>query len=217
MIAGIVLAAGQSSRLGRPKQLLPIHGEPLLRYTVRRILASSLDEIFVVIGHEADAVRPAIADLPIEIVFNPDAALGQSTSVVAGLNSRAPATEAVMVFLGDQPGVAPDVIDGIVAAWRETGGQIVAPRYSDGLANPVLFDRSVFPELAKLEGDAGARRIVRAHERAGTLHLVPVANPAPRDVDTETDYAALSTTLLPLSPLSSVQDSRLCPCRSRGR
>lgn len=206
MIAGIVLAAGRSSRLGRPKQLLPIHGEPLLRYTLRRILASSLDEIIVIIGHEADAVRAAIADLPIEIVFNPDAALGQSTSVIAGLRTLAPDTEAAMVLLGDQPGVAPDVIDAIIAAWRETGAPIVAPRYLEGIANPVLFDRRVFSELATLEGDAGARRIVRAHEKTGTLHLVPVAKPAPRDVDTEADYAALSTSLPTLSPVSSVPD-----------
>ena len=193
MIAGIVLAAGQSSRLGRPKQLLPVHGEPLLRYTLRRILGSSLDDIVVVIGHETDVVRAAIADLPIEIVFNPDAALGQSTSVIAGLRALAPETEAAMILLGDQPGVDPAVINRIVAAWQETGALIVAPRYRDGIANPVLFDRGVFPELANLDGDAGARRIVRAHESAGTLHLVPVETAAPRDVDTEADYAALIT------------------------
>jgi molybdenum cofactor cytidylyltransferase len=203
VIAGVVLAAGQSARLGRPKQLLPVYGEPLLRYTLRRILASSLDDIIVVIGHEADAVRAAIADLPVKIVLNPDAARGQSTSVIAGLRALSPEAEAVVFLLADQPTVDPDVIDALIAAWRETGAPVVAPRYTDRIGNPVLFDRRVFPELTALEGDAGARRIIRAHERSGTLQLVPVETPAPRDVDTEADYAALSTSLPLLPPLPS--------------
>lgn len=195
MIAGIVLAAGRSSRLGRPKQLLSIHGEPLLRYTVRRILASALDEIIVVIGHEADAVRAAIADLPIEVVFNPDAALGQSTSVIAGLRALTPGTEATVFLLGDQPGIDPAVIDALIASWQETGAPVVAPRYADGIANPVLFDVRVFPELAGLRGDTGARAIVRAREKHGELSTVAIPWPAPPDIDTEADYAAMLASL----------------------
>jgi molybdenum cofactor cytidylyltransferase len=179
----------------------------MVRYTVRRILASSLDELIVVIGHEASAVRAAVADLPIAIVFNPDSARGQSTSVLAGLHALAPGTQAAVFLLGDQPGVDPAVIDALIAAWRETKAPIVAPRYRDGIANPVLFDRGVFPELATLEGDAGARRIVRAHKRSGYLHLVPVDSPTPSDVDTAADYAALSASLPPLPPHPSVPDS----------
>jgi molybdenum cofactor cytidylyltransferase len=215
VIAGIILAAGSSSRLGRPKQLLPLHGEPLIRHTVRRVLASSLDCVLVIVGHEADAVAATLADLPVRIVKNSDAALGQSTSVVAGLEALSEAAaiadsplsreewrttpasplqsqpEAAIFLLGDQPGVDPSVIDSLIAAWKVSYAPVVAPRYGDGLGNPILFDRRVFPELRALGGDVGARAIVRKYQAAGLLVLVPVASPAPPDVDTEEDYAEL--------------------------
>ncbi|MDF2758439.1 MAG: molybdenum hydroxylase accessory protein YgfJ family [Thermomicrobiales bacterium] len=197
MIAGIVLAAGRSTRLGRPKQLLPVHGEPLIRHTLRRVLASSLDQVILVVGHEADDVRDTVADLEVKCVFNPDAAAGQSTSVRAGLAALSSDVEAAVFILGDQPGIDPGVIDALVAAWRTSGAPVAAPRYEDRMGNPVLFDRRVFPELAALEGDTGARPVVRAHYDAGDLHVVPVAGQAPPDVDTEADYAALIATLAP--------------------
>ena len=197
MIAGIVLAAGQSSRLGRPKQLLPVHGEPLIRHTLRRVLASSLDQVILVIGHEADEIRTAVADLPVACVFNADAAAGQSTSVRAGLAALSPDVAAAVFILGDQPGVDPNVIDTLIASWRESGAPVVVPRYEDRMGNPVLFDRRLFPELAALEGDSGARPVVRAHHYSGELQVVPVAGKAPPDVDTEADYAALIAALSP--------------------
>ena len=197
MIAGIVLAAGRSSRLGRPKQLLPLHGEPLIRHTLRQVLASSVDEVIVVTGHKADEVRVAVADLPVECVFNPDAAAGQSTSVRAGLAALSPDVESVVFVLGDQPGVDPSVIDALITAWRASRSPVVAPRYQDRIGNPVLFDRRVFPELAQLEGDAGARPVVRAYQDTGELQMVPVGGAAPPDVDTEADYAALIAALSP--------------------
>ena len=197
MIAGIVLAAGQSSRLGRPKQLLPVHGEPLIRHTLRRVLASSLDQVILVVGHEADLVRDAVAGLPVECVFNPDSAAGQSTSVRAGLAALSPEIESAVFILGDQPGVDPKVIDSLIASWRTSRPPVVAPRYEDRMGNPVLFDRRVFTKLAALEGDSGARLVVRAYHDSGELQLVPVAGPAPPDVDTEADYAALIAALSP--------------------
>ena len=191
MIAGVVLAAGGSSRLGRPKQLLPIGGEPLLRHTLRAMLNSALDDVVVVVGHEAEAVRAAIADLPVRVVRNPDYALGQSTSVIAGLGALTPTTEAAIFLLGDQPGTRPEVIDALITTWRATHAPIVAPQYTGGIGNPVLFAPSVFPELLTLKGDRGARSIVRAYQRQGRLEIVPIGHPAPPDVDTESDYAAL--------------------------
>ena len=195
MIAGIVLAAGRSSRLGRPKQLLSVHGEPLIRHTLRRVLASSLDEVFLVVGHEADGVRETVADLPVKYVFNPDAAAGQSTSVRAGLAALSSDVDAAVFILGDQPGIDPAVIDALIAAWRTSGSPVAAPRYEDRMGNPVLFDRRVFPELAALAGDTGARPVVRAYHDSGDLQVVLVAGQAPPDIDTEADYAALIATL----------------------
>lgn len=211
MIVGIVLAAGRSARLGRPKLLLALHGEPLIRHTVRRVLKSSLDEVIVVVGRHAEKITSAIADLPVRVVVNPDAALGQSTSVVAGLaalgEDEARAThqeasslqkrvQAATFLLGDQPGVEPVVIDALIATWNETKAPIVAPRYTDGVGNPVLFDRRVFRELNELTGDTGARDVIRAYQASGDLALVLIDRPAPQDVDTEEDYAALKTTFL---------------------
>jgi molybdenum cofactor cytidylyltransferase len=197
VIAGIILAAGRSSRLGRPKQLLPLHGEPLIRHTIGRVLASSLDQVILVVGHEAEQVRDVVADLPVETVHNPDAAAGQSTSVRAGLAALSPDVEAAIFILGDQPGIDPKVIDALIAAWRESRSPVVVPRYEDRMGNPVLFDRRVFPELAALDGDSGARPVVRAYHDSGALHAVLVAGPAPPDVDTEADYAALIATMSP--------------------
>ncbi len=192
MIAGIVLAAGSSTRLGRPKQLLPVQGEPLLRFTLQRILATSLDVVYVVLGHHADEIAASIADLPVRIVDNPNAEQGQSTSVLAGLRAVMPtASNAVMVLLGDQPQVNPSVVNALITRWQESHTGVVAPRYTDGIGNPIVFDRSVLPEFSALRGDTGARAIVRAHQERGDISLVDVNALAPRDVDTEADYAAL--------------------------
>ena len=197
MIAGIVLAAGSSSRLGRPKQLLPLQGEPLLRFTLRRILTTSLDAVYVVLGHHGDNITRAIEDLPVRIVYNPHAERGQSTSVLAGLNAVAAAEpDAVMFLLGDQPLVDPEVVNRLISLWRETRTGVVAPRYTGYPGrNPILFDRLVLPELMTLTGDIGARDIVRAHQMRGDISLVDVDAPAPRDVDTEADYLALLASL----------------------
>lgn len=195
MIAGVVLAAGRSSRLGRPKQLLPLDGEPLIRHTVRRILTSSLDEILVVVGHHAEAVSAAVANLPVRVVVNPEAHQGQSTSVRAGLAALTHEIEAVVFLLGDQPRIDPQVIDALITVWRESGPPVVAPRYLHGIGNPVLFDRRVFPELAALRGDAGAKSVVRAYEASGDLVLVRFEQPAPPDIDTDADYQALLASL----------------------
>ena len=197
MIVGIVLAAGRSSRLGRPKQLLPLRGEPLIRHTLRQVLASSLDDVILVIGHDADAVRAAVTDLPVACVFNPDAASGQSTSVRAAVATLAPDVEAAVFILGDQPGIDPNVIDSLITAWRASRPPVVAPRYEDRIGNPVLFDRRVFPELARLDGDTGARPLVRAYQESGDVHLLQIGGVAPPDVDTEADYAALIAALSP--------------------
>jgi molybdenum cofactor cytidylyltransferase len=193
MIGGIVLAAGSSSRLGRPKQLLPLKGEPLLRFTLQRILTTSLDAVYVVRGHNVDDITRTIEDLPVRIVYNPHAGQGQSTSVLAGLHAVAPAEpDAVMFLLGDQPLIDPEVVNRLISRWKETRTGVVAPRYAGGPGrNPILFDRVVLPELMTLSGDTGARAIVRAHQQRGDISLVEVNAPAPRDVDTEADYAAL--------------------------
>ncbi|MDQ3695166.1 MAG: molybdenum cofactor cytidylyltransferase [Chloroflexota bacterium] len=188
-ISGIILAAGQSSRLGRPKQLLPLAGRPLLAHVVAHAAASGLDETILVLGHEAAAIAAALGNHGQRTVINPDYAAGQSTSVRAGLAAVSPQTNAVVFLLGDQPAVTVDIIDAMLDTYRVHRSGIVVPAYGGRRGNPVLFDRAVFPELRQVTGDEGARAIVRAH--AESIRLVAVPGDAPQDVDTEADYQRL--------------------------
>lgn len=190
MISGVILAAGRSSRLGRPKQLLPLGGRPLLAHTIQHAIASNLDEVVLVLGHEAIRIGDAVGAWGQRLVINPDYASGQSSSLKVGLGALDPTTEAVLFLLGDQPQVTTETIDALLHAFRETGGPIVAAEYDGMIGNPVLFGRELFPDLARLSGDEGARALVRAS--SASVVRIPVGNgEPPRDVDTEADYAAL--------------------------
>jgi molybdenum cofactor cytidylyltransferase len=190
MISAVVLAAGRSTRLGRPKQLLDLGGQPLLSHVLRHAAAANLDEFILVLGYEAERIAKSVGNLGQRDVVNPDFASGQSTSVRAGLAALSPDSEAAIFLLGDQPQVGPAIIDAVIDAYHRTGGPIVVPTYDGQRGNPVLFAKSLYPDLARLTGDAGARFIVRAH--AAKVVAVPVGDgPPPRDVDTEADYTAL--------------------------
>ena len=186
MIAGVVLAAGLARRFGSQKLVEAIDGVPLVRRTVEALLGSSLGEIVVVLGSDARAVGAAIAGLPVRVVTNPDYAHGMSTSVRAGVGATTPRAEAVLIALGDQPGVGAAIVDRLVERYRAGGAAIVAPIYRGGVrGNPVLFDRSVFEELRAVTGDEGARSvIVRVPERVA---LVEFDVEMPRDVDRRDD------------------------------
>lgn len=189
-VSGVVLAAGGSSRLGRPKQLLPLGGEPLLAQTVKHALASRLGEVVLVLGHAAGEIAAAVGERGQRTVVNADYGRGQSTSMRAGLAALAPGAEAALFLLGDQPRVGPAIIDALVAAFEETRGPIVVPLYGGEPGTPVLIARALFPELLAVEGDQGARGVVRAHP-AETVRVPVGDGPPPRDVDTEEDYHAL--------------------------
>ncbi len=192
MVSGVVLAAGGSRRLGRPKQLLPLAGQPVLAHVVRAAHDSDLAEVVLVLGHEADAIAAAVGDLGQRTVVNPDWTSGQSTSLRAGLAAVDPTADAVLFLLGDQPGVGRETIDALLAVARADpeARPIAAAEYGGRLGNPVLFRRALFPDLAALTGDEGARRLLRADP--DRVLRVPVADgPPPPDIDTEEDYRAL--------------------------
>jgi molybdenum cofactor cytidylyltransferase len=190
IVGGVVLAAGGSARLGRPKQLLELDGEPIIRIVVRNAVESQLGEVVLVTGAQAEEVAAAAGDQGHRTVFNTDFAAGQSTSLRVGLEAVSPDSDAVMFLLGDQPEVGPRVIDVLIDAFRRTGASIVQPVYGSTPANPVLFARLLFPQLSRLTGDVGARSIVRS--RGADVMRVQVSDgPPPGDVDTEEDYRAL--------------------------
>lgn len=160
MICGIVLAAGSSSRMGRPKQLLDWNGRPLVRVVAEAALAATLDEVIVVTGSAATEVTHALHDLRLQIVHNPGFAGGLSSSLRVGVSALPPDAAAALVLLGDQPFVTVAIIEALTTAWRACHAPIVAPVYNGVRGNPVLFDRAVFNELLAVTGDQGARAVV---------------------------------------------------------
>ncbi|MBA3379069.1 MAG: nucleotidyltransferase family protein [Chloroflexia bacterium] len=187
---GIVLAAGLSRRLGRSKQLLDVGGKSLVRHVVERCLASRLDAVWVVVGHEAGAVRDALEGLEVSIVFNPAFESGQASSLVAGLDAASGVADAIIVALGDQPFIEPAVIDGLIGARRWNQAPIAMASYGDERGHPVLFAHELFAELHDITGDQGGREVIRRHREH--LVLVPSsASSVPLDVDTEEAYALL--------------------------
>jgi molybdenum cofactor cytidylyltransferase len=193
MVAAIILAAGLSSRLGKPKLLLPLNGRSLIRRTVEQVIAGGggvWEEIIVVVGHEAARVQEELEGLPIRTVFNPQFALGMSASLIAGLQAISPQAEGAMIFLGDQPLVSKEVVRRMLAVFRGSRRPIVVPVYDGVRGNPVLFSSSLFSELMTVEGDKGGREVVmRDPERVAALAFP--SDLAPRDVDTWEDYEAL--------------------------
>ncbi len=178
-VSGVVLAAGRSTRFAgpAPKQLALVEGEPLVRRTARRALASRLDEVIVVVGFAADEVRAALAGLLVRIVENPDFATGQSSSVRAGLAAVELGAGAAMFLPADQPRLTSETIDRILAAWEESGGPIVVPTFQGRRGAPVVFDRALFPELATIAGDEGGRQLFPRHEGEIVEVALPSAEP----------------------------------------
>jgi molybdenum cofactor cytidylyltransferase len=193
-ISTIILAAGRSSRLGRPKQLLDLGGQPVIAHVVDHALAADLAEVILVLGHEADTIQSALGRRleQLRVVINPDFADGQSTSLIAGLRAVDSTSDGTLILLGDQPEVGPDLIGQLAAAFRASRPPLVLPSYGPGgdTGNPVLLARSLFPEALAVSGDRGAREVVRAHRGEAVVVPFPDRRP-PRDIDTEADYAAL--------------------------
>jgi molybdenum cofactor cytidylyltransferase len=186
VIAGVVLAAGASRRFGSQKLLAPVGGVPLARRSVQALLDASVDQVLVVLGSDAPAVGAALAGLEVRIVTNPAYASGMSTSLRAGIDALDPRTDAVVVALGDQPGVPPEIVDRLVDRYLAARAPIVAPLYRGGVrGNPVLFDRSLFDELRAVTGDEGGRAVVA--KDPGRVVLVEFAQEMPRDVDVPED------------------------------
>ena len=189
-IAAAVLAAGTSSRLGTPKQLLDLGGKPVLALTIEAIRQSTLEPILVVLGHERQRIEQAV-DLSHAIVIgNPDFASGQSSSVRAAVMAIPDDVDAVVFVLGDQPLVDPAVIDALADAHRRHRASIAQPRYAEGRGNPVLIARELFDELLEVTGDTGARPLLERHR--DQITLVDVSDRRrPDDIDTLADYEAL--------------------------
>ena len=182
--AGLILAAGGSQRLGRPKQLLPYGDGVLLDAVLSTARASGFDQIVLALGGAEHAVRQSVDTSGCEVVGNPAFGDGCSSSIAAAIPAVHPDTDVLVLLLGDQPGVRPETIRLLL---RERGSAPLAVcRYDDGVGHPFAFDRSVLPDLAALHGDKAVWKLLE--QRAADVCEVVVAGPIPLDVDTEEDY-----------------------------
>ncbi|GMR09779.1 MAG: molybdenum cofactor cytidylyltransferase [Anaerolineae bacterium] len=163
-VAGVVLAAGGSSRLGEPKQLIQWRGHPLVWHAVRAAAEGGLAPIAVVAGGAADELRQALEGEAIDIVENPAWSAGQSGSVRLGLEAVAEGTEGAVFLLADLPFVGPDLVRALIGRHRQTLAPLVATWAGGRRANPVLFDRMTYSDLLSLSGDQGGRAIFRRFE-----------------------------------------------------
>lgn len=188
-VAGIVLAAGESTRFGGPKQLLDWHGEPFVRAVARKALAAELSPVVVVTGANADAVEQAVKDLDVIIVRNDGWKNGQGLSIAKGVASLPENIGAGIFLLADQPQVSVEVLRALIESHRRELPAIVAPLIlEERRGNPVLFDRVTFPDLLSLQGDVGGRAIFHKHK----VEYLPWHDDALLlDVDTPEDYQRL--------------------------
>jgi len=187
-VAGVILAAGASRRMGKNKMLLQLEGESLIRRAAQRALAAGLSPVVVVIGHEADRARAELKDLPVEFAVTPDFTGPTSGSLHQGLNKLGPDVDAAVVMLGDMVRVSAETLAMLVAAARGTDAPLVISRYGDVTAPPLLFRRALFPELLAWTGEGCGKTVVKAHSHEATYVDRPVALLA--DVDTPEDFAA---------------------------
>lgn len=167
-IAAVLLAAGESRRIGQPKQLLRWKGKPLIEHAARTAINAGLRPVVVVIGSRADDMRAAIRS-PVTIVENARWTEGMSTSLHAGLQALPDDVDAAIMLLVDQPRITAGHLRAMIEAYRESGKPIVGSAFQGRRASPTLFDRSLFDQLRQVSGDSGGRSVIEANPDQVTL------------------------------------------------
>ena len=186
-VTGLVLAAGGSARLGRPKQLLPYGGATLLDAALATARACPFDQLVVALGGAAEQVRGAVDLTGADVVENHAYGTGCSSSIAAATAAVDPRCDVLVLLLGDQPGVSAATVATLLA--RRGDAPLAVCRYEDGRGHPFAFGRVVFADLADLHGDKAVWKLL--DRRAGSVAEVRVPGPVPLDVDTWEDFEAL--------------------------
>ncbi|MDF5721192.1 MAG: nucleotidyltransferase family protein [Rhizonema sp. PD37] len=190
-IAIMILAAGASTRMGKPKQLLLYQGRTLVQYITEVAIASVCEPVLVVLGAYAQQIRPLLNQLPITVVENLHWACGMSTSINSGillLNSLPQKIEAVVIVLCDQPFLSSQIINQLVNAYYLTKKPIIACQYADTIGVPALFSQVFFSELATLKQSSGAKKVINNNLNQVFSVPFPQGN---IDIDTPNDYEQL--------------------------
>lgn len=193
-VAVVILAAGMSTRLGRPKQLLPLAGRPLVSYAARRARASKAERCIAILGAARDSVQAVLERTIDEVVYNEEYARGQGTSIstairyLIGTDDLFGPCDAAVFVLGDQPGIETEAINKVIDAWN-SGAGIAMAQYIDRAGHPVLFDRQYWTQLMALDNEQAGKEVIQRHQ--DDVVYVPVNSTYPVDVDTEMDWRRL--------------------------
>jgi molybdenum cofactor cytidylyltransferase len=169
-VTGVVLAAGLSSRMGTNKMLLELGGRTLVQRAVATAIAAGLDPVLVVVGHERERVQEELMGLRCTPVFNREYARGIHSSLKAGIAAVPPESDAAAVLLGDMPLVRAEMVRALVDAFRRGNAPLAISLYGEVVAPPIVYARSLFPELCAIDGDGCGKRVVKQH-RAEALEL----------------------------------------------
>ena len=185
-VAILILAAGSSSRMRTPKQLLPVNNTTLLGHTIENSIASKASIVCCVLGANFQKVKNNIKDNPIEIIYNPEYKNGLSTSLIEGIKHIQSKTyDAALVLLADQPKVDTNYINLLIDAYHSNSEAIIASSYSDSFGVPAVFPNPIFEQLLKLKGDKGAKAFLNS----GKIKIKTINNADLTDIDTPEDYA----------------------------
>jgi molybdenum cofactor cytidylyltransferase len=189
MIVAVVLSAGESSRMGRPKALLPIEGQTFIEKIVGALKQSGIERIVVVLGFNAEAMRRQVEHLPVDIIVNADYKLGQLSSLHAAIRhlQKAEDCDGILVHLVDHPYIDPQLVRVMVQRFAESKPMIIVPRHQGKRGHPVLFSRALFGELLAAPLDQGAKTVVNAH-RAETVEIDTQDVGITLDIDTPELY-----------------------------
>ena len=191
-VAGILLAAGTSSRMGKNKLLFEIEGESVIRRAVRRALAGGLSPLVVVLGHESDKAWSEIEDLPCQWALNPLYEQGINSSLKAGIMAvRGLKAKAALVMLADMPFVTSEMIAALVERYRTTAAPLVISDYECVTAPPMLYDRSLFKEILTMDGESCGKQVVKRHRAEAEVLSWPAS--ALADLDVPADYAQMKS------------------------
>jgi molybdenum cofactor cytidylyltransferase len=185
-VVGIILGAGSSARLGRPKQTLPFGDRTLLAHVVREVEAAALDRVVVVLGGAGAEAAAALPPGRAVIASNEAFGTGCASSLLAGLEAAGD-SDAIMLLLGDMPGVTTAIVDEVLGAWRAAPSWAAVTSYSDRIGHPFVFSADAFPTLRSLHGDKAVWKIVD-QEPISRVARIPVSQSLPLDVDTWSDY-----------------------------
>ena len=192
MIVAVVLAAGESTRMGQPKALLPIHGVRFIEKIVSSLKSTQIEKIVIVLGHNAEEMRQKIADLPVTIVVNHDYKKGQLSSLVAAIREidrwqSSAEVDGILVHLVDHPYISAPLVDSMIERFYQSKKLIAVPRYQGRRGHPVIFSRSLFTELLNAPVDQGAKTVVHAHQN-DTLEVDTEDEGVTIDIDTPEEY-----------------------------